>query len=262
MKKLIILLALYFIFAGAGNLFAKELLPMYSWGLGTHISYIKYEEPGIMEEKGYMYGLLASFTYHDEYMYKAEGRFSYGQVDYTGSGTLDNINDYMIELRGLFGYDFITTTSVYTPYFGFGYRYLYDDLRGTTSTGAEGFRRKANYYYTPIGIETLTTMDDTWSIVVILEYDYFWDGQQESFLSDMGLGWGDISNDQNTGYGYRGSIKLRNEDIGIHYEIEPYFIYWNIDDSELVLIPGSGGSYGYEPANNSTEYGIRVSAIF
>ena len=224
MKKLIFLLALLFVFAGTGISFAQVQLPKYSWYLGTHISHIKYVEPNFMEEEGYMYGFNGSYTYRDEFMLKAEGRFSFGQVDYTssGTGTMDNVDDYIVELRGLLGVEFISTTSVYTPYIGLGYRYLYDDLRGITSSGARGYRRKSNYYYTPIGLETLTTMSDGWSIVTALEYDHFWSGVQHSFLSDMGTGWGDISNNQGYGYGFRGSIKIQKEDIEINYAIEPY----------------------------------------
>lgn len=264
MKKLVFLLALYFIFAGTESALAEEQMPMHSWDIGTHISHIKYKEPGVMKEEGYMYGFNGSYTYRDDFMLKAEGRFSFGQVDYTSpwSGTLDNLDDYIVELRGLVGHDFISKTSTYTPYIGLGYRYLYDDLRGITSSGARGYRRKSNYFYTPIGIEALTTVNGSWSIAAVLEYDYFLFGVQHSLLSDAGLGEGDISNVQNYGTGFRGSIKIQIEDAEIDYTIEPYFIYWDIDDSELELIPGGGGSYGYEPANNSTEYGIRVSASF
>ena len=262
MKRLIISLALDLILAGASDLFAEVLLPKHSWNIGLHLSHIKYVEPDIMKEEGYMYGVIGSYTYHKDYMFRAQGRLSLGQVEYTGSGTLDNINDFMVELRGLLGYDLISKTSVYTPYIGLGYRYLYDDLRGITSIGASGYRRKSNYYYSPIGLETLTTVNALWSITTILEYDYFWFGVQDSLLSDAGLGLGDVSNDQNYGYGFRGSVKFQKEAIETNYEIEPYFIYWDIDDSEIELIPGSGGSYGYEPANNSTEYGIRVNTRY
>ncbi len=247
-----------------GISFAQVQPPKYSWGIGTHLSHIKYEEPGLMKEEGYMYGFNGYYAYHEDLMLKAEGRFSFGQVDYTSpwSGTMDNVDDYIVELRGLLGYDIISKTSTYTPFIGLAYRYLYDDLRGTTSIGARGYRRKSNYYYSPIGLETLTVINAAWSIVTVLEYDRFWFGVQHSFLSDAGLGYGDISNDQSYGSGFRGSVKVRKKDIDIIYEIEPYFIYWDIDDSELVLIPGGGGLYGYEPANNSTEYGIRISAGF
>ena len=61
-------------------------------------------------------------------MLRAEGRGAWGKVDYKNSGTLDNINDYAVELRGLGGYGFpVFSITVLTPYVGIGYRYLNDD---------------------------------------------------------------------------------------------------------------------------------------
>jgi len=236
----------------------------HSWDVGLHTSYIKYEEPGVMDEKGYMYGIGGSYTYHDTYMFKAEGRYMFGEVDYTGSGTMDGVDDYIVEIRGLLGYDFITKTIVYTPYIGYGYRYLNDDLRGITSTGAKGYERESNYYYSPIGIETLTDLQNGWFIGVVLEYDYFWYGQQESHLSDADPGYSDLSNDQNSGYGYRCSIKFHKKGSGVDYVIEPYYIYWDIDKSEVSNITYSGILYGYgwEPDNESKEYGIKFTVKF
>ena len=135
MKKLIASLAICFMFVGIGSSFAKPLqLQMHTWEIGPEISHITYEEPDVMEEKGFMYGIAASYAYHNNLMLKAEGRFSFGDVDYTNSGTMDNIDDYMWEFRGLAGYDFpVLKATIITPYIGFGYRYLNDDSSGMTS---------------------------------------------------------------------------------------------------------------------------------
>lgn len=264
MRKLLTL-TICFMFVGVGTIFA-EPLPKHTWELGTEISHITYKEPDVMEEKGIMYGLLGSYTYRSKYMLRAEGRFSYGQVDYKNSGTLDNIDDYMWEFRGLAGYDFpILKTSILTPYIGFGYRYLNDDTSGmTTSTGALGYERESNYYYSPIGIETITELDNGWSIGTTLEYDYFWKGVQKSHLSDAVASFNDLENDQNKGYGVRGSIKFQKKGEEIDFLIEPFIRYWNIDKSEEqdVTYAGVIVGYGYEPKNNSTEIGIKFAAKF
>ncbi|PIV41068.1 MAG: hypothetical protein COS27_10960 [Nitrospirae bacterium CG02_land_8_20_14_3_00_41_53] len=79
-------------------------------------------------------------------MLKAEGRLSYGWVDYSNSGTMDDIDDYIWELRGLGGYDFsVLKASILTPYIGIGYRYLNDDMSGrVSSTGALRMVMKEN----------------------------------------------------------------------------------------------------------------------
>lgn len=266
MKKWIVSSAICFMFLGIGNGFA-EPLQMHTRRVGVEMSHITYKEPGVMEEKGFMRGIGGSYTYHNYIMLRAEGRFSYGQVDYKNSGTMDNVNDYMLEFRGLGGHDFhISSGSIITPYIGIGYRYLNDDSSGRlTSTGEFGYERESNYLYSPIGIETLTKSDNGWSIGVILEYDYFWMGKQKSNLGSGAayygaLGYYDIENDQNDGYGWRGSIKFQKERLKRIVIIEPFIRYWNIEDSKTTTDPG--GTTYWEPKNNSTELGINVSVAY
>jgi len=254
-----------FVFVGAGSILA-EPLQKHTMELGTEISYIKYDEPDVMEEKGVMWGMLGSYTYHGNFMLRAEGRLSFGQVNYKNSGTLDDIDDYMLEFRGLAGYDFpVLKATILTPYIGVGYRYLNDDMFGmVTSTGALGYERESNYFYSPIGIETITELENGWSIGGTLEYDIFWKGIQKSHLSDAIAGVSDLENDQNDGYGLRGSVKFQKKGEGIDFVIEPFIRYWNIEKSEEQAITYAGVifAYGYEPKNTSTEFGIKFIAKF
>lgn len=262
-KVLAIVLCLTFM--GVGSVLAQVKLPKYSFDLGTEISYIKYKEPGVMREEGVMSGIDASYTYHSGIMLRADGRYSYGQVDYKNSGTLDNVDDYMLEFRGLGGYDFaVLKATTLTPYIGIGYRYLNDDLKGTSSTGALGYERESNYIYSPIGVETITDLDEGWSIGATLEYDIFWKGIQKSHLSDTGLGLNDVENNQNKGFGIRGSIKLLKKAEKFDVVVEPFIRYWNIKKSEETPITYSGTiiGYGYEPKNNSTEIGCKLAIKF
>ena len=267
MKKLLAI-TLCFAFMGMGSVLAQTELPKHSVDLGTEISYIKYKEPSVMEEKGMMYGIVGSYTYHNKLMLKADGRFSYGQVDYDGQlsdgtpYTIDGIDDYMLEFRGLGGYDFpILTATILTPYVGFGYRYLNDGL----DKDIYGYERESNYFYSPIGIETITELDNGWSIGATLEYDIFWKGIQKSYLSDLNVSLNDVENDQNEGYGVRGSVKFQKKGDKVDYLIEPFIRYWNIKESEMSAVT-YGGSYTgvllYEPKNNSTEIGIKLAVKF
>lgn len=133
-----------------------------------------------------MWGLLCSYTYHSDsnVMFGMGIGLSSGEVDYSspGSGDLNNIPDFMAEFRFLLGADVpASEASFLTPYTGIGYRYLNDDSSGMTSTtGASGYERESNYFYSPAGIEAfylpgewLVSGDD-------LEYDIFWRGKQIS----------------------------------------------------------------------------------
>lgn len=261
----IFLAVMLFMVLGIGCVSAELTLPEQEIEIGAEVSHIKYEEPDVMNEKGMMYGISGDFTYHKDYMVGAETKLSYGQVDYENSGTMDDIDDVMFEIRGIGGYDIpIFSSSVITPYIGLGYRYLYDDLRGTTSTGASGYRRESNYYYSPIGIETLTDLGNKWFLGLRIEYDYFWKGVQKSYLSDYSSTAKDIENDQDKGYGVRASIKLKKNSERVDWSIEPFVKYWDIEDSDLAYSGIINGliSYGYEPKNNSTEIGVKIGAQF
>ena len=252
-----------FVWAGADLLQASET---YEWELAGEVSHITYDEPNVMEEEGVMYGVLGSYTYRHDIMIRGEARFSYGQVDYKNSGTINNIDDYMLEFRGLAGYDLpVFGSSTLTPYAGFGYRYLNDDTSGmVSSTGALGYERESNYFYSPLGVEITTPMDNGWSLGVILEYDYFWKGIQKSHLSDASTSFNDLENDQNEGYGLRASLKLQIETEDKDFLIEPFIRYWDIKQSETTNITYNGvlWGYGWEPENTSTEFGLKLAVIF
>ncbi|MCX5831380.1 MAG: hypothetical protein NT140_05770, partial [Deltaproteobacteria bacterium] len=239
----------------------------HAWEIGPEISIIEYKEPDVMSQKGTMYGIGAAYIYHNGVMIKVAGRYSYGQVDYQNSGTLDNIDDSIFEIRTLGGYDFkIGSSFTMTPFIGFGYRYLKDDGSGRiTSTGAGGYLRESNYYYSPIGIEAVNVFDKGWSAGVILEYDYFWQGMQKSYESSFLAGLNDIENHQNSGYGARGSIIIKKQTDRVFYFIEPFIRYWNIADSDVQPLTFNGAPTGlgiYEPKNNSTEIGVRFMIGF
>lgn len=263
MKKLL-MIAVCFLFIEA-NSFA-EPMQEHTWEVGTEISRIKYEE-SVMNEKGIMYGLCGSYTYRKDYMLRAEGRCSFGEVDYDGQlsngtpYTIDNIDDYILEFRGLIGYDFPTLEVVtLTPYIGMGYRYLNDDL----SKDPAGYERESNYFYSPIGMEIFTLLGNGWIIGVTVEYDYLWKGIQKSHYSDFSSAFNDLENDQDSGYGLRGSVTLQKKLYEVDFVIEPFIRYWDIDRSDDATLTYAGAvwGYGYEPENESMEYGIKLTVKF
>ena len=239
----------------------------HTWEIGPEISYIEYKEPAVMSQKGPMYGIGAAYSYHNGVMIQVAGRYSYGRVDYQNSGTLNNIDDSIFEIRTIGGYDFkISSSFTMTPFIGLGYRYLKDDSAGRiTSTGAKGYLRESNYYYSPIGIEAVNVFNNGWSAGVILEYDYFWKGRQKSYASDVLAGLNDVENNQNSGYGVRGSIIIKKQADRVFYVIEPFIRYWNIDKSDVQNVTYKGsytGVLGWEPKNESTEIGVKFMLGF
>jgi len=58
----------------------------------------------------------------------------------------------------------------WSPYAGFAFRYLYNDLRGTTSTGAIGYRRDSSYFYVPLGVTLRMQLGSDWALAPQVEY--------------------------------------------------------------------------------------------
>jgi hypothetical protein len=192
-------------------------------------------------------------------MYKAEVRFSYGHVDYesTGSGTSEDIPDLVFEGRLVGGKDLkVFSDSRLTPYLGIGFRYLNDDSGGKRSSlGDYGYERESRYLYIPIGVEFTTRMAEGWLLSPTFEYDLFISGTQRSQLSDVSPIYPDIKNNQDHGFGLRGSLKFIKEAKPVSFIFEPYIRYWHIEDSDVDII-------WYEPENKTTEIGVRLGAQF
>ncbi|RPI37703.1 MAG: autotransporter outer membrane beta-barrel domain-containing protein [Nitrospiraceae bacterium] len=266
-QKFIAIVMTCFIFAGVESSFAGQLQKN-TWELGPELSYIEYNEPDVMKEKGWMYGIAGSYIYHQKLMLMAEGRFSYGKLDYSSpiSSTVDDIDNYIVEFRGLGGYDFtVSESSVLTPYIGVGYRYLNDDSSmKVTSNGARGYERESNYLYSPVGVKFISDLKDGWSMGAMAEYDIFWWGEQESHLSDVSPGFNDLKNHQTSGYGLRGSVELQKKVKSVAFAVEPFIRYWNIKESDHDDLTWYGIKIGeaWEPKNHSTEYGINLVVRF
>lgn len=260
--KIRIVTALCLVLLGAGGAFAGPY-PLHTWELAPEVYHFTYKEPNVMKDTGMMYGITGSYAYHNNVMLKIEGRGAWGKVDYSSedSGSTDNISDFTFEARLLAGYDIpLSSFSVLTPYIGFGYRYLYDDFGGhTTTAGRAGYDRASNYYYSPVGIMSLHSLGKGWSIGATAEYDVFWRGRQKSYMSDV-PGYDNITNDQNRGYGARGSLLVQKSGKDFSILFEPFIRYWNISTSDATT--DRAGRVWYEPDNNTTEAGARIGIRF
>ncbi len=242
-----------------------------AWEIGAELYNFKYEE-SVMDEEGVFYGFNLGCILrpwvpdsHTESMPDGgamlgfEGRVAFGQVDYDGSLTdatpltIDNIDDYTLETRAIFGADWLRTDTMHTAYAGIGYRYLNDD----SSFHPSGYERESNYVYLPIGYQFDANLNSGWSWGARLEYDIFLWGEQRSHLSDVLTTppLPDIENEQDTGFGYRASVRFQRKYSDGVLIIEPFFRMWDIDDSDI-----SGG--WFEPANETKEYGVHFIWMF
>jgi len=232
--------------------------------IGLSLSTYKYQEPGLMSSKGAKLGLDVHGTevLPTQYFISSDLLFSYGSVDYSSpiSGTASGEPDWYIEARVLVGKDWPLKNSVFSPYTGLGYRYLFNDARGISSTGSTGYRRESNYIYLPVGVVHRTTLNKLSKLVSTLEYDHLLEGKQASRLSDTGF-LNDVSNTQSSGFGLKLSVIYEND----NWAIGPFAHYWNISKSNTMPVYFSDGTLagtGVEPKNNTVEFGLRVSQHF
>jgi len=244
-------------------------LPIHSFDIGAEVFWHNYEEREIsVKESGMMYGASLAYTYHKNIMARLSVLLAAGEVDYQNSGRLDDIPDRMLEVRGLVGYDiYVTPNSIITPYIGLGYRYLNDDSSGMTSViGARGYERESNYIYSPIGVELTGLIEGGWTIGLSAEVDFLWYGKQKTHISDWDPTYADFENDQDVGYGLRGSLKIQKRFDHCSLLVEPFVRYWNIKESDLepqirngAVVPGV---WWVEPKNITSEFGCKLGVQF
>jgi len=232
--------------------------------IGLSFSSYQYQEPGLMSLKGSKMGLELRSTklLPDHRVIQADLRYAFGTVNYNsnGTGSASGNPDWYIEGRFLVGKDWALDAAVVLPYIGIGYRYLFNDGRGISSTGASGYRRESNYFYLPVGIIHRSLLNDQSRLVGTLEYDHLLAGKQISSLSDAGLGYGDVTNTQSNGYGLKLSATYEKD----NWAIGPYVHYWDIGESDVALVFQNGFpvGMGVEPKNNTIEFGLKASQQF
>jgi hypothetical protein len=228
------------------------------WEEGAQFARYRYEEPGLMWLKGDRSGISGAYTALglQEVHVRLEARFSYGELEYQGSGTLRGVPDYLFEMRALVGKDMRAGGVVWVPFVGLGYRSLYNDLRGTTSTGALGYRRLSRYWYVPMGLGLRLGIGAGLVLAPQVEYDAFTSGRQRSYLGDTGIGFNDVTNRQHHGRGYRAQLMLE----GRRWAFGPWTHYWKVKDSDIQ--PIGLGFAGLEPANWTRESGVELRYRF
>jgi len=269
-KTVVILFGLCVLFSGTS--FAQGLYKTHTFGGGFETFYIDDEEdtdPDVSFD-GMMFGGYFDYAFHgkNNLMVGADLSVAYGELRYDGflypSGekySEDSV-DWIIEIRGLFGYDFsVGSGNILTPFTGFGSRYWNNEVQS-----GYGYERELIYYYSPIGFMFAAPMTGSWKWGIKAEYDLFWGGKVESHLSDLGASWSDAENewDVGDGYGIRGSIWLSgkvNDNVGMR--IEPFVRFWDIDESDLDSVnTPSGRTFVYEPATTVFAAGVRGGLEF
>ena len=222
--------------------------------IGVTVSSYKYTEPSNMSIKATKIGIEYSGTWarNSEWFALARLRYANGNGDYSsvGTGTMSDRPDWYYEIKGAVGRDFLFGDYSLSPYVGLGYRYLFNDLRGLSSTGNQGYRRESNYFTLPIGVMHRMNLSDQAQLLTTLEYDQLIRGRQESKLSDISPPGPDASNTQRRGYGLQLSAMYQTS----RWSVGPYLLVWRLGESERNAVT--------EPKNDTSEFGVRSAFRF
>jgi OmpA-like transmembrane domain len=235
--------------------------------VGILLSGYTYLEPSIVSIKGALIGVEYERTQaFEDFFLKGDVIYKQGSLSYSGSGVQDGIQNYYYDIRGLVGKDYAIKDDVVAPFTGLGYRYLYDDQRGLSSTSQNGYRREISYLYLPLGLIHRTLLDNSAKLETQLEYDYLIKGIVNTHLSDINTNttvYPDITNNQTSGWGMRLSTSYQKN----NWALTPYFNYWFIQNSDYTTTIVKIGNVNYkstiwEPTNRTVEYGIKASFKF
>jgi hypothetical protein len=226
-----------------------ETLLAARWEIAPEVSWYRYEEPGVMENTGTLYGVAASYTHRDHpEFWRLEGGVSAGEVEYDGAlmdgtpYTMTGNDDLLVRVRILGGRLWQTEGWDNQFYGGLGYRYLNDD----STQDPHGYNRHSNYFYMPLGLRTYHELGDNWYLGLGGEFDVLLFGVQ---ISDID---GRVTNSQWPGFGARASVELRRSDSSLDLAVAPFVQYWWIDESDV------SPEGWYEPRNNTLQYGLSL----
>ncbi len=248
--------------------------------IGLLASYYQYGEPDVMNLRGGNGGVdyLGTWALNRSWFLRGDIILMVGKAKYDSykTGSINGETNSYLDTRALCGRHLTFGESSVAPFVGLGYRYLYNDSRGISSNGANGYRRESNYLYAPIGLIHTMNLSEQSRLVTTIEFDSLLLGKQLSRTSDAGISYKDFTNTQKSGYGSRLSLMYQLD----NWSIGPYLIYWHINNSDTVAAPGlrdcRSGDIGcnksgkifdpallmFEPQNYTLEAGLKVSYKF
>ncbi|HHV01240.1 MAG TPA: hypothetical protein GXX68_03510 [Defluviitoga tunisiensis] len=201
-----------------------------------------------MKEYGLMKGVSLSYHYNSNFLFKVEGKFAYGNISYDGSTSdghpvkLNNVFDYTFEIRELIGKQFSLNSEIFiSPFLGLGYRNLNDELGKASYLG---YKRESNYLYLPIIIQTSINLKKDIIMYNEFEYDLFFLGIQNSYLSDVNPVYSNVRNIQNQGFGLTDHLSFSVPLFNSIISTKLFIRYWHVEKSSLAYLKKSGENIG------------------
>lgn len=235
--------------------------------LGIELSSQRYEAgtgSGAYSQDGNKVGLAARFTQAlaDDWHWGADARHAFGSVNYSSAsrGSKGGNEEVLTEARITGGKDYPLGRQLLAPYFGLGYREQGTDLRGLTSTGDEGYRRRSQYIYLPLGVTHRLSLGAQARLSTSFEYDLLLNGRQRYTLSDTDATSDDPATSQRRGHG----LRLTSSYETWHWSVGFFAHYWRVgaSDEARQSLGGAPAAQVIEPSNNTLELGLQFRLRF
>lgn len=231
--------------------------------LGVNLASHRYKEPRVCSMRGYIGGFFLRYCGRfiesesdDDLFIRSGVHIETGEADYHGSGNLSGTPLKKFELYATLG-NILTYEPMQAScltYMGLGYRYLFHDARGTTTTNHVGYRRSNSLLYMPIGVDVRIPSRD-WTNVINIQLSALLLGKQTSYFSDIHSSLPDIDNRQGLGFGTRLSYAMERG----NFSLGPYIEYWSVDQSDGYVL---NDVIFVEPDNHTTEVGFELRYRF
>ncbi|MCB9072751.1 MAG: hypothetical protein H6623_03950 [Bdellovibrionaceae bacterium] len=230
---------------------------------GLSLDSWKYEEPGIMQDSGFLSGAEYNFraALPPLIYVEAAAEFLYGQTTYKGSSLVGNIplsfpSTSIIGMGQLYVGWIVPLPSgvTFIPKVGALYRLLIDFNDPSTSD----YQRDQSYFSIPIGGDVLVSLDSGYMSAGAVFTTSF-SGKNKTHLSQVG-GNKDLNLTQNSGRGLLANISYFYTQARFPWYISIVYNEWHIEPSstEVATIPNVGTKTFIEPKNQTHAFGVRV----
>lgn len=231
-------------FAHAQAQVQSNAQPVVQWGVSAGVNH--YKEPGLMKLQGPELGLHASaYNFSGIQKIHFEGDVFLGMQRYssTNTGSMDGVHNIETRWRAMMPV-FANTPNPQGLYAGVAVHTLWNDLRGSSSTGNGGYERIARQLWLPV-----RWVGNFWEIEAgALVY-----GRHTSKLSQANTNppRSDVVNTQKHGGYLQGKLSIQ---MNAQHTLSPYLRYTNLADSDVV-------NNAYEPASKRWQTGITWQVI-
>ncbi len=239
--------------------------------IGAEILDYKYRErfegETIVKDDGTFIGLRASYveTLANGWFLRAASTTTFGKVDYSSDdGRIENVPQTLGQLEFHAGRDFlIGGKTTLTPFTGIGGRALRDNSGGKeTELGLQGYDREIGYAYVPLGLAASVPLRHM-KLDFSVQYNWIVNGTAESKLSGLDPDAPDIELDLEEGHGVEASAMLTIPVGRNAVRFGPFLRRWSVDRSKSEFFEDEEFEIEiFEPANKTTEVGVRVAFAF